>query len=123
FLEPENARKFFDECLMCDVDLSHINWVAMTNSLKGLTQPLLSRLRVIETPLPKPEHVPAIIGGVRADFAQEMGVDVRFVPLLDEAELLFLEKAFRDTPNVRTIIRMTQKLIRRHETKLRERPN
>ena len=123
FLEPENARSFFDECLMTAVDLSHINWMATANSLKGLTQPLLSRLRVVETPAPAPEHITAIIGGVRRDFAREMGVDVRFVPELDEPELLFLEREFHKLPSVRTTIRMTQKLIRRRDKQLRETPN
>ncbi|MEG3618735.1 AAA family ATPase [Magnetovibrio sp. PR-2] len=121
--ERENARGFFDDCLQTTVDMRHANFFATANQIKNLPMPLLSRFRVIETPSPEPDHVRSIINGVRADFAEEVGVDVRFVPEMDEAEIMFLEDVFAKHQNVRAVIRMSQKLLERRERLQRAQPN
>ncbi|MEG3617707.1 AAA family ATPase [Magnetovibrio sp. PR-2] len=121
--ERENAKAFFDDCLLTSIKLSFVNFFATANEIKDLPMPFLSRFRVIETPAPEPEHVRAIIGGVRADFAEEVGVDPRFIPELEEAELMYLEDIFAKHANVRSVIRMTQKLLDRRERIQREMPH
>ncbi|MEG3619770.1 AAA family ATPase [Magnetovibrio sp. PR-2] len=121
--ERENAAGYFDECLMAGVNLSYVNFVATANDIAHLPLPFLNRFRVIETPKPEAEHLRAIIGGVRSDFADEVGVDHRFIPDLSEAEVMFLEGIFAKYGNVRTVIRMVQKLLGRRERMQREQPN
>lgn len=121
--ERENAAGYFDECLMCGVNLSYVNFFATANEVEHLSMPFLSRFRVVETPPPEPEHVRAIMQGVRADFADEVGVDVRFIPEMDEPEIMFLEGIFAKYKNVRSVIRMTQKLLDRRERIQRATPN
>lgn len=123
FLEPQNAKAFLDECLMATIDLSHINWIATANDTKRMPMPLLSRFRVMETPAPEAQHLTAILSGVRQDLAAKLRVDPRFIPQLGEAEVVFLEQAFQDTGNIRTMIRMTERLLQRRERQLRGRPH
>src|SRR3546814_797853 len=55
-LEPGNARRYQDIYLMTECDLSHCLYIATSNSLERLPEPLLSRLRPVFFPAPGPEH-------------------------------------------------------------------
>ncbi|PCI39747.1 MAG: hypothetical protein COB46_08120 [Rhodospirillaceae bacterium] len=122
-LEPESARNYHDDALMCHVNISMVNWIATANDISHMPMPLLSRFRVIEVPTPSSKDIVAIIGGVRSDFAAEVGCDVRFVPHLDEAEIMYLEREFKKRPDVRVLIRMVERLIVRREALDRKQPH
>lgn len=66
-LEPGNARRYQDIYLMTECDLSHCLYVATSNSLSALSEPLLSRLRPVLFPAPGPEYSPVILKGVVRD--------------------------------------------------------
>ncbi|WP_236262706.1 AAA family ATPase [Caenispirillum salinarum] len=66
-LEPESAKSWPDECLCVPCDLSAINWVLCANDVSRLRGPLLSRLRVVQTPQPEHRHLPAVLAGIQRD--------------------------------------------------------
>src|SRR3546814_1737158 len=59
---------------MTECDLSHCLYIATSNSLERLPEPLLSRLRPVYFPPPGPEHAQAIIQGVLGDMARAWGL-------------------------------------------------
>ena len=66
-LEPGNAKRYTDQFLMAECDLSHCLYIATSNSLKRLPEPLLSRLRIVFFPAPGAEHTPVIVKGTLRD--------------------------------------------------------
>ena len=69
-LEPGNARRYQDVYLMTECDLSHCVYIATSNSLSALSEPLLSRLRPVLFPAPRPEYSGVILKGVMRDMEQ-----------------------------------------------------
>ena len=66
-LEPGNAARYSDVYLMTECDLSHCMYIATSNSLARLPDPLLSRLRIVYFPEPGPEHSNVIVAGMVSD--------------------------------------------------------
>ncbi|TAN30326.1 MAG: AAA family ATPase [Castellaniella sp.] len=73
-LEPGNARRYQDIYLMTECDLSHCLYVATSNSLARVPEPLLSRLRPVLFPAPGPEHTEVIVQGVLGDMERAWGL-------------------------------------------------
>jgi hypothetical protein len=73
-LEPGNARRYQDVYLMTECDLSHCLYIATSNSLERLPEPLLSRLRPVFFPAPGPEHSAVIVRGVLGDMERAWGL-------------------------------------------------
>jgi hypothetical protein len=73
-LEPGNARRYQDIYLMTECDLSHCLYIATSNSLARLPEPLLSRLRPVFFPAPGPEHTEVIVRGVLGDMERAWGL-------------------------------------------------
>ena len=55
-LEPGNARRFADEYLLAEADISNCLYVLTSNSLRRIPEPLLSRVTLTYVPSPGPEH-------------------------------------------------------------------
>lgn len=86
-LEPRTAKAWLDEGLATQVDISAVSWVLTANATDPLRGPLLTRLRVVEVPPPRPEHLDAVLAGVRRDLATEFGLaEVDLPQLPDHAE-------------------------------------
>lgn len=51
-LEPQNAAKFYDECLLANIDLSRVTYLATANSTEGLPEPIKDRMTVFKVPEP-----------------------------------------------------------------------
>lgn len=73
-LETCNAKRFQDVFLMTEVDLSHCLYIGTANSLDPIPEPLLSRLRLVYVPPPRPEHTEVIAKGVLRDIEQHWGL-------------------------------------------------
>lgn len=73
-LEPGNARRYQDIYLMTECNVSHCLYIATSNSLAALSEPLLSRLRPVYFPPPGPEHAEVIVHGVLADMERAWGL-------------------------------------------------
>ena len=55
-LEPGNARRYADEFLLAEADISHCLYVLTANSLRRIPAPLLSRVAISYVAPPGPEH-------------------------------------------------------------------
>lgn len=80
-LEPETAKRWRDSFLQTECDLSHLVFCATSNSLDGISRPLLSRFEVVYVPEPGCEHVPALIAGITHDLELEWGLEKDTLPL------------------------------------------
>src|SRR5690606_11871506 len=88
-LEPGNARRYHDVFLLTECDLSHCMYIATSNSLQALSEPLLSRLRPVLFPAPGPEHAQVILKGVVRDLELAWGLPAGTVIVSDhQAQLL-----------------------------------
>jgi len=82
-LEPGNARRYHDVFLLTECDLSHCMYIATSNSLQALSEPLLSRLRPVLFPAPGPEHAQVILKGVIRDLELAWGLPAGTVLVSD----------------------------------------
>jgi len=46
-LEADTASQFEDACLKCELDVSHVSWLATANDISLVPEPLLSRFHII----------------------------------------------------------------------------
>jgi hypothetical protein len=84
-LERDTARNWFDPCLQAPIDLSHINWIAGTNTLDGIPDALLSRFDVVQCEAPTVEDWPIIRTNMLRNIADGLGIDVCDLPKIDAA--------------------------------------
>lgn len=91
FLEPENARAYFDPYLESAVDLGCVGYVLTANDAKAVAKPLRDRLRLIVLPEPSIEHLPQLARAIVDEIAAEAGGDPRWSPHLDDGELAIAE--------------------------------
>jgi ATP-dependent Lon protease len=80
FLEPESALRYPDPALQCQIDVSHVSYIATANSLRSLPPPLMDRFSVIEFERPQATHIDAMLPSIVADIASQKGLDLRWVP-------------------------------------------
>ena len=94
FLEPSTAARQRDLALEVEVDLSHINWIATANNLRGVPAPLRDRFRVVEIPDPGWQHVGDLSRRLLNDIAGERGLDPRWLEDLAQDELAIIKKSW-----------------------------
>ena len=82
-LEPQTAARHRDAYLLTECDLTGVTWLATANSLAGLGEAMLSRLRILFVPQPHKSHYPSIARGVVADLAKEWGLPLATFPELE----------------------------------------
>lgn len=102
-LEPDTARRHWDACLHGHLDLSWVSWLLTANRVAPIPSPLLSRCHVVEVGGPSPDHLPAIVEGVRARISRRYGVPLGDVPHLSELHMARLTSAFRRHGSVRRV--------------------
>lgn len=67
--------------------MSAVSWIVTANDATPLRGPLLTRLRQVHMPPPRPEDIEAVLHGVRRDVAAAFQVGVDDLPeLAEEAE-------------------------------------
>lgn len=89
-----NPEMCFDGCLMTNVDLSHVTWIATANSLDSLPDALLDRFQIFVVPSPSVEYFDIILASMRKRIAVEMEVIPEFLPTLDGDEYGALKSFF-----------------------------
>jgi ATP-dependent Lon protease len=65
-LEPHSAKKFRDEAVPLDVDLSNVNWIATANEDLRIDAPILSRFKRFDIKQPSPQEMLGVIDSVYA---------------------------------------------------------
>lgn len=58
------------------VDLSQVSWILTANNLRQLSEPLLSRVMVIQVRTLLPEHFGCVLASIPQDMAQDLGCAV-----------------------------------------------
>jgi ATP-dependent Lon protease len=110
-LEKSEAKRFHEPYFGVPVDASHVNWMFTANSLDGIPDALRSRLRVYNMRPPSVEHLPVLISGIRAELATELGLDHRWIPGLDPAEMSAVASSYAEHKSVRVLRRQVLHLL------------
>lgn len=95
FLERENARQIFDPYIEAPVDLSAVSFIVTANSLDGVPGPLRDRLRILEVPAPRAEHLPIVAANLVAEIRAERGLDEAWMPDLDGDDISLLGRYWK----------------------------
>lgn len=70
-LEPHTAKRFKDEALELELDVSHVIWIATANYPERIPEPILSRMQVISIEAPDKEQMRAVIECIYMKCLQE----------------------------------------------------
>lgn len=70
-LERETSTRYRDKGIDCQLDLSHLSYIATANSVERLPSPLRDRFRIIKIPNPSLQHLPALAANVLRDIARD----------------------------------------------------
>lgn len=89
-----NPEMCFDGCLMANVDLSHVTWIATANSLDSLPDALLDRFQIFVVARPSIEYFDRILASMRTRIAAEMETVPQFLPQIDGDEYGALKSFF-----------------------------
>lgn len=89
-LEIDQARRYRDQALEVEVDLSMVSHFATANSIDGIPAPLRDRFRILTMPEPGWQHLGTLTRQIVDRVARERGIDGRwFAPLAeDEMDLV-----------------------------------
>lgn len=110
-LEPSTAAAYFDTCLMTNVDLSAICWIATANSTDGLMRPLASRLDIVHVEGPQVEHFDVLVRNVVADLIARWQVVPSSIPEVPTRARKVLREAFARHRSVRTLKRHLEAVL------------
>jgi ATP-dependent Lon protease len=83
-LESDTAKRFQDEAIQLNLNLSHITWVATANDISSMQPALLSRFTVFEIPAPTPEQGRAIIKTIYSTILADHVLAGHFMPILSD---------------------------------------
>jgi hypothetical protein len=109
-LEPRNAAKFFDECLLTPVDLSRASYLATANSTESLPEPLKDRMLIWRAPTPQPEHLVEVAHRLWWQHWQRLDIPTFAAPSPDSA---LLERAVGQAASIRQVKSIVDLLLRR----------
>jgi hypothetical protein len=113
-LEPETAMRYPDPALQCDLDLSHVSYVATANNLEPLPPALRDRFRVVEFPEPRAADLDSLLPAVLASLASERGLDDRWVTPIAGWERELIAANWRGG-SVRRLRRYVEAVLRARE--------
>jgi hypothetical protein len=111
FLEPDSAATHRDPVLGAPCDLSAVSWILTANDASRLPGALLSRLRVVEVGPPPMQAFGAILAAIRSDLAAELGCPPEILPVLEDADLDWLEGRWRASQSPRILRKLVERLL------------
>ncbi len=79
--------RYYDSCLMADVDFSAISFLATANKTDTISEPLLDRFEVIHMDSPKRCHFDAIFSVMKAEEGARVELDPSKLPQIDDWEV------------------------------------
>lgn len=89
-----NPERFQDTCLLENVNLSRMIFMATANSLKTIPEALLDRFTIFLVPRPSAEHFNVVLATAKQRYADYLGVSVNMLPALDGDEYEVLYRQF-----------------------------
>jgi hypothetical protein len=95
---------YHDPCLLANVDLSQITWLASVNTLLPLAPALRDRFLPQVVPPPGPEHFDRILPGVIEAAARKLNVPIEFMPFVSRTDRAWMKTAFEGSGcSIRTL--------------------
>jgi len=73
-LEADTAAKFEDACLKCELDVSHVSWLATANDISHVPAPILSRFHILHIQEAEGEAKAWQVQRLISSVADEMGL-------------------------------------------------
>lgn len=74
-LEPHSAKRFKDEALNIEIDVSHVNWILTSNYSETISAPLLSRMHMYDIQLPEVEEMKVVVQRMYHRYRSESGLE------------------------------------------------
>lgn len=89
-----NSEFYYDACLLSEVDLSRMTFMATANSLATIPAALLDRFTVLVVGRPRQEHFDVILSAMRRKAAADLVVPLAMLPSFDGDEYRALQAFF-----------------------------
>ncbi|GGF46338.1 hypothetical protein GCM10011611_61020 [Aliidongia dinghuensis] len=80
--DPLLSRRWLDECLQVEVDLSQVTWILTANRLDRVPPALRARCRILRFPRPRAIDFEVLLAGILRDIAEHYGVKSDMLPEL-----------------------------------------
>ncbi len=88
------TKGYHDSCLMADVDLSGVGFLATANDTSQMSRALRDRFMVLEMSQPKEEHFDVIFDRIRKDVAARHGASEGEIPELSTMQVEAVRDSF-----------------------------
>lgn len=109
--EPGTARRYFDSCLMAEVDLSAVCWIATANTVDGIPAPLASRFEIVPVDPPGPEHFDVVLESLVAERERDWALPAGTMPAIPGAARATLRRAFVRGRSLRALRRHVEMVL------------
>lgn len=106
-----SSGKYFDGCLMAEVDLGYVSFLATANSLEPLPVPLRERFAIFRIPQPGPEHFTQVLQRTIGDLSVEAGLTAADIPPLSDWERQRLFQVFIESNRSLRVLRRAYSLL------------
>lgn len=113
-LEIRNAGVFYDECLLENIDLSRVTYLATANSTKELPLPIRDRVRVLRVPEPTADHMLMVAYQLWWSYWSARQIPVSEMPPIDDR---FLNTLLKGKTSVRQVKLVMDSIIRNSKDK------
>lgn len=100
-LEAETAKRYFDECLQAQVDLSYVSYIFAVNDVHSLNPIMKDRMRVVPVKRPPPSAFSVILRGIMDEVARDYAIPRHLLPTAESFPGADLE--FRSGLSIRGI--------------------
>jgi hypothetical protein len=100
-LEAETAKRYFDECLQAQVDLSFVSYFFAVNDVHSLNPIMKDRMRVVSVKRPPPSAFPVILRGIMDEVSRDYAIPRHLLPTAESFPSADLE--FRSGLSIRGI--------------------
>lgn len=110
-LEKSEAEHWHDGFLGVPVNVSALGWIFTANDISHLPQPFRSRVQALHMPAPGVEHLGSLVNALRTEFAEEDGLDPRWLHGLDEHEMSALRSSYQKHQSVRILKQQLRQLF------------
>lgn len=108
-LEPETARRYYDECLQADIDLFYVNYMLAANDRMNINDIMRSRVSVETVEKPPSDAFPQIAKSIMKEVAIDYGLEIGSMP--GPAEFKTAEYEFKAGRSIREIKRIMIDLL------------
>jgi hypothetical protein len=93
-LDPALARRWLDQCLQVEIDISKISWILTANRLDRVPPALRARCRILHFPRPRPTDFDVLLAGILREVAEGYAVEVSNLPALGDEVFGHLRQGF-----------------------------